>query len=154
MGARRGKKPPSVFAGIAGVATCSHVICRWACFAHPQVNRNGRRIARDRGRKNGAPGETRTHAPGFGGRCSIQLSYGGYGRILVQILDLLPPWAVEKGTFVNTCNHRSVYMLEEITKRQLRLGLSTRKLAQQLDPSPTLLSLLLNNKRPTSSDLG
>ena len=45
-------------------------------------------------------------------------------------------------------------MLEEITKRQLRLGLSTRKLAQQLDVSPTLLSLLLNNKRPTSSDLG
>jgi len=44
-------------------------------------------------------------------------------------------------------------MLEEITKRQLRLGLSTRKLAQQLDVSPTLLSLVLNNKRPTSSDL-
>jgi transcriptional regulator with XRE-family HTH domain len=45
-------------------------------------------------------------------------------------------------------------MLEEITKRQLRLGLSTRKLAQQLDVSPTLLSLVLNNKRPTSSDPG
>ena len=44
-------------------------------------------------------------------------------------------------------------MLEEITKRQLRLGLSTRKLAQQLDVSPTLLSLVLNKKRPASSDL-
>ena len=44
-------------------------------------------------------------------------------------------------------------MLEEFTKRQLRLGLSTRKLAQQLDVSLTLLSLVLNKKRPASSDL-
>ena|GEM_PF-4546442 len=33
-------------------------------------------------------------------------------------------------------------MLEEITTRQLKLGLTTRKLAQQLDVSPTLLSLV------------
>ena len=44
-------------------------------------------------------------------------------------------------------------MLEEITTRQLKLGLSTRQLAQQLGVSPTLLSLVLNNKRPASRDL-
>ena len=44
-------------------------------------------------------------------------------------------------------------MLEEITTRQLKLGLLTRKLAQQLDVSPTLLSLVLNKKRQASNDL-
>jgi transcriptional regulator with XRE-family HTH domain len=43
-------------------------------------------------------------------------------------------------------------MLEEITTRQLKLGLSTRQLAQQLGVSPTLLSLVLNNKRPAPSE--
>jgi site-specific recombinase XerC len=44
-------------------------------------------------------------------------------------------------------------MLEEIATRQQKLGLSTRKLAHQLDISPTLLSLVLNKKRATSGDL-
>ena len=41
-------------------------------------------------------------------------------------------------------------MLEEISVRQQKLGLSTRKFAEQLDVSPTLLSLVLNKKRAIS----
>ena len=44
-------------------------------------------------------------------------------------------------------------MLEEISVRQQKLGLSTRKFAEQLDVSPTLLSLVLNKKRAISGDL-
>ena len=44
-------------------------------------------------------------------------------------------------------------MLEEISVRQQKLGLSTRKFAEQLDASPTLLSLVLNKKRAISGDL-
>lgn len=44
-------------------------------------------------------------------------------------------------------------MLEEIANRKQKLGLSTRRLAQQLEVSPTLLSLVLNGKRAISGDL-
>ena len=44
-------------------------------------------------------------------------------------------------------------MLAEISNRQQRLGLSTRQLAKELDVSPTLLSLVINNKRDISVDL-
>ena len=44
-------------------------------------------------------------------------------------------------------------MLATIADRQQKRGLSTRQLAQQLGVSPTLLSLVLNNKRPASRDL-
>jgi hypothetical protein len=51
----------------------AHRIYRYVCSAKLQGTGNTGRMASE----NGAPGETRTHAPGFGGRCSIQLSYGG-----------------------------------------------------------------------------
>jgi site-specific recombinase XerD len=44
-------------------------------------------------------------------------------------------------------------MIAEIKDRQQKLGLSTRRLADELDISPTLLSLVLNQKRDISVDL-
>jgi len=44
-------------------------------------------------------------------------------------------------------------MLDQTVYRQRKLGLSTRKLAEQLYVSPTLLSLVLNGKRGVSRDL-
>lgn len=44
-------------------------------------------------------------------------------------------------------------MLDQTVYRQRKLGLSTRKLAEQLDVSPTLLSLVLNGRRGVSKDL-
>ena len=44
-------------------------------------------------------------------------------------------------------------MLEEITTRQQRHGLSTRKLSIQLDVSPSLLSPVLNGRRGISTNL-
>jgi integrase/recombinase XerD len=44
-------------------------------------------------------------------------------------------------------------MLDQTVYRQRKLGLSTRKLAEQLDVSPTLLSLVLNEKRAVSRNL-
>ena len=44
-------------------------------------------------------------------------------------------------------------MLDQTVYRQRKLGLSTRKLADQLKVSPTLLSLVLNGKRGVSKDL-
>ncbi|MDA1279622.1 MAG: tyrosine-type recombinase/integrase [Chloroflexi bacterium] len=44
-------------------------------------------------------------------------------------------------------------MLDQTVHRQRKLDLSTRKLAEQLEVSPALLSLLLNGKRGVSKDL-
>lgn len=44
-------------------------------------------------------------------------------------------------------------MLDATVYRKKKLGLSTRRLAAQLDISPTLLSLVLNGKRGVSQDL-
>lgn len=44
-------------------------------------------------------------------------------------------------------------MLDETVYRKKKLGLSTRRLAKQLDVSPTLLSLVLNGKRGVSPGL-
>ena len=44
-------------------------------------------------------------------------------------------------------------MPEQTVYRPRKLGLSTRKLAEQLDVSPTLPSLVLNRKRVVSKDL-
>ena len=44
-------------------------------------------------------------------------------------------------------------MLDQTVYRQLKLELSTRKLAEQLEVSPTLLSLVINGKRGASKDL-
>lgn len=44
-------------------------------------------------------------------------------------------------------------MLDQTVHRQRKLGLSTRKLAEQLEVSPALLSLVLNGKRGVSNDL-
>ena len=44
-------------------------------------------------------------------------------------------------------------MLDQTVYRQRKVGLSTRKLAEQLAVSPTLLSLVLNGRRGVSKDL-
>ncbi len=44
-------------------------------------------------------------------------------------------------------------MLDQTVYRQKKIGLATRKLAEQFEVSPTLLSLVLNGERGVSKDL-